>query len=166
MTDLIQNLVECLREELKQYGEMLALLDQQQAMLVHRSTQQLLENVAAIDAQGAAIRAARLEREQRRLRLSRHLALPDNAAMSVLSSRLPAVYQPLVQALLQENNDLLRRVQHRVRQNHLLLHRALQLMQHLIHSLAPAAGTPVYNDAGTLLAPAGGPPQSLYDAIG
>jgi flagellar biosynthesis/type III secretory pathway chaperone len=166
MTELIQNLIDCLREELKEYGEMLALLDQQQDMLVRRATQDLLENVAAIDAQGAAIQGARLEREQRRLRLSRYLALPDNAAFSLLNARLPAAYRPLVQALVQENNDLLRRVQQRARQNHLLLYRALELMQRLISSLAPATGTPVYNDAGALLAPAGTPPQSLYDAIG
>ena len=166
MTEVIQNLVDCLREELNQYGEMLALLDQQQNMLVQRATQDLLENVAAVDAQGTAIQVTRLEREQRRLRLSRCLALPDNAAFSLLVSRLPAAYQPLVQALGQENHDLLRRVQQRARQNHLLLHRALELMQRLINSLAPATGTPVYNDAGALLAPAAGPPQSLYDAIG
>ena len=165
MTDLVQNLIEGLREELKQYGELLALLDQQQDMLVRRVTQELLENVGAIHAQGAAIQAARHEREQRRLHLSRFLALPDNAALSLLISRLPAAYQPLVQALLQENNDLLRRVQHRSRQNHLLLRRALELMQQFITILAPASGTPVYNDVGSVLAPAG-PAHTLYDAIG
>ena len=38
MNNLISNLVEALREELKQYGEMLAVLDQQQSSVVQRRT--------------------------------------------------------------------------------------------------------------------------------
>ena len=39
-----------------------------------------------------------------------------------------------VQALVEENNELLIRVQQRARQNHLLLSHAVELMQHLINS--------------------------------
>jgi flagellar biosynthesis/type III secretory pathway chaperone len=165
MTNLIQNLIEGLREELKQYGEMLAMLDQQQEMLIRRVTQELLSNVASIHAQGTAIQAARHEREQRRLHLARFLALPERATFSQLLTRLPLHYQPLLQALVQENNDLLHRVQQRVRQNHLLLHRTLELMQQFLSTLDPASGAPVYDQAGGRLAPAG-PQPSLYDAIG
>ena len=36
MNDLLHNLIEALREELKQYGEMLAVLEQQQNSVVQR----------------------------------------------------------------------------------------------------------------------------------
>ncbi len=165
MTDYIDNLVECLREELKHYGEMLALLEAQQEKIVQRATRDLLENVASIQSQGSAMQAVRSEREQRQRNASRVLGLPEDATFHTLIPRVPAVYQPLLQALVQENNDLLRRVQQRARQNHLLLHRALELMQRFITSLAPANGTPVYGESGRLLAPAG-PNHSVYDAIG
>ena len=44
---------------------------------------------------------------------------------------LPPDYRPLVQALVQENNELLARVHQRTRQNHLLLSHAVELMQQL-----------------------------------
>ena len=58
MKDLLQNLVEALREELKEYGEMLALLDQQQQMVIHRRTQDLVQCVTAINAQAETIAAS------------------------------------------------------------------------------------------------------------
>jgi flagellar biosynthesis/type III secretory pathway chaperone len=165
MTVPVENLIECLREELKQYGEMLALLEAQQGLIVRHNSGELLDNVTSIHAQGTAIQAARCEREQHQRHVSRHLGLPDDTGLHHLIARLPASYQPLAEALTQENNDLLRRVQHCARQNHLLLRRALELMQQFISALAPAGGTPVYSEAGQVLSPAR-PPHSLYDAIG
>jgi hypothetical protein len=44
-----------------------------------------------------------------------------------------------VDALVSENHELLARVQHRARQNHLLLSQCAGLMQQFIHSIFPAA---------------------------
>ncbi len=52
---------------------------------------------------------------------------------------LPADYRPLVQALVDENNELLVRVRQRARQNHLLLSRSVELMQGLLNTLLPVA---------------------------
>ena len=120
MKELIQNLIEALREELKQYGEMLALLDHQQKLAaVHRQSPELLDSIGAVNAQAEAIRVARQEREQRRRHLARTLALGETSGFGELTPRLPRDYQPLVQALVQENNELLIRVQQRALQNHL-----------------------------------------------
>src|SRR6267143_1842013 len=54
-----ERLIECLRSELQQYGEMLALLDQQQANVVRRVADDLLITAAAIDTQSAAVQKAR-----------------------------------------------------------------------------------------------------------
>ena len=64
MNALLQNLVESLREELKQYGELLALLDLQQDQVVRPLAATLVETVSDINAQGEAIHLARCEREQ------------------------------------------------------------------------------------------------------
>lgn len=165
MKNLLHNLIESLREELKEYGEMLAQLDQQQELVMNRQTTDLLQSVAAINAQAETIKAARFERQQRQREIAVHLGLPEASAFAALIPRLPPEYQPLLQALVQENNDLLIRVQQRARQNHLLLNRAVELMQRFIGTLFPGIQPATYNDAGYRLAP-GLPQRSIYDAIG
>jgi flagellar biosynthesis/type III secretory pathway chaperone len=165
MNELLQNLIEALREELKEYGEMLALLDQQQHMVMHRRTQDLLQCVTSINAQAETIAAARREREQHRRHVALHLDLPQDTTFATLAPRLPAPYRPLVQALVQENNQLLVRIQQRARQNHLLLSRIVELMQRFLGTLFPGTQPSTYNDDGHLLA-AGLPQRSIYDAVG
>ena len=71
MNDLLPNLIEALREELTQYGEMLALLDQQQNRVMERHTRDVLQSVADLNAQTAVIATTRGEREQRQRDLAR-----------------------------------------------------------------------------------------------
>src|ERR1043165_3309571 len=121
MNELLSNLIESLREELKQYGEMLALLDQQRQFVLQQQSVFLSANVHSVNAQAEILAGARHEREQRRRNLARQLEMPEDAGFKILIPRLPADYQPLVDALVAENNELLTRVQQRARQNHLLL---------------------------------------------
>ncbi len=164
MNELLQNLIEALREELKEYGEMLALLDQQQQMVSHRQTQDLLQIVGSINIQAEAIAAARREREQRQREVTRELKLAPDAPFNEVIPKLPVNFQPLMKALVQENNQLLMRIQQRARQNHLMLTRIVELMQRFLGSLFPGNLT-TYDNAGQLLANAL-PQHSVYDAIG
>jgi flagellar biosynthesis/type III secretory pathway chaperone len=161
----LDHFIEALREELKQYGEMLALLDQEQDLVMQRQTVGIPPCVTAINAQSDTLQTVRMVREQRRRHLARTLALSEDCSFRELISRLPAEYQPLVQALVQENKELLVRVQQRARQNHLLLSRMVELMQKLISSIVPGTGPATYTDGGLILAPTL-PTQPLYDAIG
>jgi predicted ATP-dependent protease len=164
MNELIQSFVESLREELKQYGELLALLEQQQAQVVRRLADELLETVSAVNAQGDAIQMARREREQRQRELARSLRLLDDARIADLIAAMPEVCRPLVSALVDENNQLLGRVRQRARQNHVLLSRSVELMQQFINSFC-AVGVPTYNEIGIVMPPpALGRP--LYEAVG
>lgn len=165
MNELLQNLIDALREELKEYGEMLALLDQQQEKVMQRQAQDLLQCVAAINAQADTIAAARREREQHQRHISLRFELPENATFAALVPRLPPEYRPLVQALVQENNELLIRIQQRARQNHLLLSRIVELMQRFLGTLFPGTPPTTYNDAGHVLT-AGPPQRSIYDTVG
>jgi len=164
MNELLQNLIESLREELKEYGEMLALLEQQQQLVSHRQTQDLLQCVGSINLQAEAIAAARREREQRQREVARELNLDADASFIEVMPRLPSPFQMLVKALVQENNQLLLRIQQRARQNHLMLTRIVELMQRFLGSLFPGNPT-TYDNAGQLLATAM-PSHSVYDAIG
>ena len=165
MNQLLQNLIEALREELKEYGEMLALLDQQQELVMSRRTQDLLQCVTAINAQAEIIAVARNERRQRQRCIALFLTLPEDVTFAVLVPHLPAEYRPLLEALVQENNELLVRIQQRARQNHLLLSRIVELMQRFLGTLFPGAKPTTYDDAGQVMA-VGVAPRSIYDAVG
>jgi len=165
MKVLLPNLIESLREELKQYGEMLARLDHQQNLVMRRQTDDLNRSVADINTQAEVIAAARCERELHQNRLARRLGLTEAAGFGEIIPLLPADYRPLVQALVQENNELLIRVRQRARQNHLLLSHAVEHMQRLINAIFPGAGPTTYNGTGQV--PGSGMPQhSLYEAVG
>lgn len=163
--DSLELLITALREELQQYGEMLALLDREQDLVVRRAGGEILESVNDIQHQAGVIQQARAEREKCRAALATALGLAPGTAFGELVPCLPADYQPLVGALVRENNQLLSRVQQRARQNHLLLSRSVELMQRFLSTLFPSRDPAVYNDTGNRpgwiqpLAP-------LYEAVG
>ncbi len=165
MTEHIENLVTALREELQHYGEMLALLDQQQESAINRVTDDMLAATTAIQNHSQVIQTARREREQRQRELSRKFGTIDTATFAELTPLLPEVYRPLIDSLVEENNSLLQRVQQRARQNHLVLSRSVELMQNFLSAWMPARETQVYNGHGArerhLI-----PTTPLYEAIG
>ena len=55
MSELVHNLIEALREELKQYGEMLALLEHQLQLVVLRQGEDLLQLKALVQYAGAEL---------------------------------------------------------------------------------------------------------------
>jgi hypothetical protein len=165
MIEKLKDLIGALRAELQQYGEMLARLDYHQDLVVRRQSDNLLQSVADIEAQGVVIQEARRQREHCREELARTLGLPDDASFADIAPVLPDDYRPLLTALVQENNELLVRIQQRSRQNHLLLTRTLEMMQRFLSTLFPGSSSPVYNGSGVVFAPAM-PARSLYDAVG
>jgi flagellar biosynthesis/type III secretory pathway chaperone len=133
---------------------MLALLDRQQELVVERASDQLLQNVAAINAQTSVLQLARRVRGERQRELAGDLHLEDDATFADLMGALPEAHAVLVNALVNENNQCLRRVRQRVGQNHLLLTRSMDLMQRLLATLMAATQTTVYQGDGKLTAPA------------
>jgi FlgN protein len=153
MTRYLEQLVAALREELQQYGEMLALLDRQQTLVAHRAAAELLQTVSDINAQTAVIGVARRQREIAQRVAAQELQLPEDATLVEVIGRIPAPLKALVQALLDENNTCLLRVKQRAGQNRLLLSRSVELMQRLLNTLFVEAQTPVYNGNGSVALP-------------
>jgi hypothetical protein len=164
MKDLLQNLVQALRLELQQYGEMLARLDQQQDFVMRRRPDELLQSLAEIQSQATAIQNARETREQCQRELTREFGLGADTKLSDVLPYLPKDYRPLVQALIDENNGLLVRVQQRSRQNHLLLARSLEMMQRLMDTLVPGSRT-LYTETGRV-AVNGYAAPAFYEVVG
>ena len=78
---------------------------------------------------------------------------------------LPSEYQPLVRALVDENNECLTRVRKRARHNHIMLRRSVELMQELLNTLLPSRQSSVYDLNGACCVSATAPRQ-FYEAVG
>ena len=165
MKESIQKLIGSLRHELEQYGEMLARLDHQQETVLRRDSAAVLDGAAAIENQASVIETARSRREAARAELAVQCGLASDSAFAEILPCLPGEYRPLIQALVDENNQLLDRVRNRSRQNHLLLTRTVDLMQRLLGNLFSVKAAPTYGGDGALLV-AGAPARSLYEAVG
>jgi flagellar biosynthesis/type III secretory pathway chaperone len=153
MLESTKKLIEALRDELKNYGEMLALLDRQQEYLMSRAANEVSQSISRVQAQGVAIQEARKWREDCRRAAAKAAGKAKNTTFKDLIPLLPADYQPLLQALVDENNELLLRVRRRARQNHLMLKRLVELMQQLLNSLCPPGQTSIRHGQGGLPAP-------------
>jgi len=163
MSEALDKLISALREELTHYGEMLALLDQQQESAINRMADEMLMATIAIQKQAGAIQSARRDREQCQRTLARELCVIETSTFVEIIPLLPSDYRPLIKSLVDENNALLQNVQQRARQNHLVLSRSVELMQRFLGMLFPGE-TQVYNEQGnrqqkTL------PGHPLYEAV-
>src|SRR5436190_1704058 len=117
----LTTIIDSLRNELQQYGEMLALLDHQQELVRMCGSEDIFDSITAINGQSQHIQGARERREgfQRELALS--LGQPEEATFSELLPLLPDHYRPLISALVEENNELLQRVRERALENQSML---------------------------------------------
>ncbi len=165
MIERIVILINALREELGEYGEMLALLDRQQQQVIARAADEVFQSIGLIKAQGLAIQHARARREQCLVQVAQSFQSGEQSAFVDVIPLMPPDYQPLVTALVEENNSLLVRVRQRARQNHLLLSRSMELMQGLINTLFPAQEMRVYNDQGSMHKRSISA-RPLYEAVG
>ncbi len=165
ISPLLLQLIEKLRHELHQYGEMLALLEQQQESVMARAADAVLNSVAAINDHMVQVQIARQQREACQNEIARVLQQKDDLAFATLIPLLPEKFQVAVETLVRENNELLSRVQRRARQNHLLLTRSLHMMQQFMNTLMPANPPTTYNGEGNLQT-ANKPAKLLYEGIG
>ena len=165
MTEFIEKLIATLREELQQYGEMLARLDEQQQLVIRRAAQAALQSVPLIQSQSSILTQVRESRFTAMKELCAQLDLPESATFKELTPQVPNEYRPLLQALVQENNELLQRIHQRARQNHILLTRTVESMQHVINSLGIHRPTPVYNEEGNVFLSSPTRP-AIYEAVG
>ena len=160
---ILQKVIETLRGELEQYGEILALLDRQHELVILSGAEELNQSFAALHEQSALIQRAREDRQSSQRTLALTLRQPEEATFAHLIPLLPEAYRPLVTALVQENNELLLRVRQRAQQNQVMLIRSLDLMQHFIDRLVPQEKIQSSQKADSIVALE--PAPKLYEAI-
>ena len=137
MTQELLQLITALREELKHYGEMLALLEQQQQLMHHRAADRTYAATGAIQRQAEAILAARRSSDLRRGALARELRQEVGATIPQLMVLVPPHYRVLLQSLTEENDALFQSVQRSARENHQLLTQSAASMERFLALLFP-----------------------------
>jgi flagellar biosynthesis/type III secretory pathway chaperone len=163
MTATLEQVIEALRNELQQYGEMLALLEAQQRAVSQGESGSVLTSVPAIEAQSSAIQNARRLRETHQRQLAWALGRPENVAFEELLPLLPNEYSPLLSALIREINELLGRVRQFAEENHSQLRRSLELMDRFLFTLsAQGEATAQSPDNGAETNPA---PRAISTAV-
>src|SRR5436190_23790100 len=164
MIEALEKLIAALRDELQHYGEMLARLDDQQQWVMRRAADGLIHTIPHVQQQSTILTQAREVRFGAMKYLCEKLGIALESGFKELMPHLPADYRPLVDALVQENNELLMRIHNRARQNHLLLTRTVDSMQRVINSLGIHRTTPVYDESGSMFNAASAAP-SLYEPV-
>ena len=166
MNEALNNLIAALREEMTQYGELLALMQEQHELIINRSANELLINLHDVNQQVEKIATHREHRETARRVLVQSVGGTEDTTFKQMTALLPEEYQPLLNALVEEINQLLQRIQQWVRQNHLLLKRSLDLMSKIMHTIFPtsSAAAQTYGRGGTVN-PIAPPPSTLYEGL-
>ena len=142
MTATLEQVIEALRNELQQYGEMLALLEAQHHAVAHRESGSVLTSIAAVEAQSRAMSDARQARETQQRQLAWAVSQPGNVTFQELLPLLPGDYRPLISALVQEINHLLGRVRQLAEQNQQHLRRSLELMERFLVTISAQCELP------------------------
>jgi flagellar biosynthesis/type III secretory pathway chaperone len=166
MNEELDNLIAALRDELTQYGEVLALMQEQQELIINRAANELLLNLNVVNEQMEKVATARNRRDACRRALVASLGGTEETTFRQLTEMLSEEVQPLLNALVEEINQLLQSIQKWLRQNHMLLRRSLDLMQQIMQGMFPSssatAGT--YGRGGQV-SPVTPPPSTLYEGI-
>ncbi len=145
-----EQVVDALRAELEEYGELLNCFDDQQNAILARDPDSVLTADAAI---GAQLITTRDRRKRREALVAALAALSERPMESTLHDLMPLIREPmrpLVQALIAEVNRLITRARRRAQQNQMLLARTVEVTQELVARLSPGTVTRTYSPLGKM----------------
>jgi flagellar biosynthesis/type III secretory pathway chaperone len=156
-----QKIAECLRNELAEYGGLLAMFAEQQKCLFNREANEVLRISAAIEQQVRTLEQCRRQRESMVAEFAAANAEPPTATLTSLLPLIDNAARPLIQALIGEINHLLHRVRRTSRHNHTLLARAVEVHQDTLQHLRPQAFSKTYSQAGRVSIGVGGTASTI-----
>ncbi len=161
--DLHEPLVEAMRAEAQEYGELLALFDEQQTAVINRLPDEVLEIDGRITPQLAMLRDCRKRREALVGNLAKRVEPPLPETVTDVMTLFREPVRPLVQALMSEINALIGKARRRAQQNRMLLARSVEVSQELLERLNPAVVSRTYSPQGKMRIKAAGGPSRLLD---
>lgn len=145
-----ETLVEALRKELQEYAGLMQVFDQQQRSIMGRDPALFLSQNALVDEQLQKIAECRQNRERMVHEMAARVSRPADSTLGGLLPSLPAAFRPLLQALMNEINDLIGRSHRRTQQNRMLLSQSLDLARQRLSAVDPHALPGTYSSHGAL----------------
>ena len=142
--------VEALRDELQEYGGLLNLFEDQQAAILQRRPEVVLEVTASIEEQLKTISERRNYREELVRKSSRTVQTTSDGLVREVISYFPEAVRSLANALVDEVNNLLIRTKRRARQNQMLLVRSIEVSQAILRMLDPGVVSTTNSRKGKL----------------
>ena len=164
MTPSWETIANLLRDELADYGGLLARFDEQQQSLLARDAASVLAHTHEIEQHVRALSFSRERREQAVSTLAVALGRPSSATLRSLLPQLEPAATPLLEALIDEVNHLLHRVRRTSRHNQALLQRSVEIQQDLLLQLRPQSFTKTYAPNGRVAVAATSAAPSLQAA--
>lgn len=165
LNQTLEAFVEALRHELQGYGELLALMESQQQLIISRDSPKIESSASDINRQFHIIQKLKESRRDKQKVLSVGLGLSPEALYEHIRRALPSEYRTLTDALVEENNELLKEVRVKAKQNQLLLFRTVEMMQEFINHIIPRSDEKSYDATGNS-ATRTSSQANLYEAMG
>lgn len=130
-------ITECLRNELQEYGALLALFEEQQANLLRRDADQVAALAFSIEEQARSTHSCRERRERCVAEFAAAMGRDSATSLRQLLPHFPAEVQPLLNALIDEINHLIHRIRRDARHNQMLLSRVVEAHDEALRTLMP-----------------------------
>ena len=150
MSTAWEALVDALRDELVEYGGLLNLFEDQQKAILQRRPEVVLEVTTSIEEQLRTIEGLRSYREDLVRKSSRSVQTTPDGLVQEVIGYFPEAVRSLVNALVDEVNNLLIRTKRRARQNQMLLVRSIEVSQAILRMLDPGVVTKTYSHKGQI----------------
>lgn len=141
-------LADALRDELAEYGGLLALLDEQRDAIAKGGVDDILEAGEKVREQARAAEERRALREEVSARIAARTGKNSEASVRELVSAIPPGARMMFESLIDEGAQVVRLSQKKVRRNSLMLARAADLNEKLLMAMRPQSATKTYNKRG------------------
>lgn len=141
-------LVDLLRNEVQEYGGLYNLLERQQDEIFSRDPELVLNTNAEIESYMSEMGGLRERREEFVREMARGCGADEEQPLSKLIVHFPDFMQPMLQALVDEINHMIRRTRHKARQNFMLLSRTMEINHETMQKLQPENYNRTYTKKG------------------
>jgi hypothetical protein len=143
-----QTIVECLREEIAEYGHLLNLFALQQDLIFKRKPNEVLELSTKIHAQVEVLEEKRLMRESKVRDIALAHGISPDLTLRAMVNQFDTEARPLLEALIADVNLLIHRVRRSLRLNHRLLSCMVDSHQAVIKRTQPERFNTTYSAIG------------------
>lgn len=141
-------LISALQAELQEYGALLHLFERQQTCVLQHDSSGFLAINGEVEVQIDTLTRCRVLRESLVREMATHLRRSAESPLGDLVENFPQAQRPLIHALIDEINNLVRRTRHRAQQNRMLLARCVESARELVAGFRQEPRTKTYSQYG------------------